>query len=194
MTRQPSISKTGIGGGGVEIILLGKLNASTREPRDAREEKIATVLLDRGLIDVTSHFMLRRRYRGAGSWMWKLRQEGLQVTGRGNYILSSDRNIFLNTGVREARIFTEYWMVLAVLQGNGDLRNRRYVVSSTQWPLEALSVRPQIEGGAAFKKIPKSARAACISKETCQLANWKAELQRAGRASTREVRNARSDF
>ena len=143
MTRQPSIAKIGIGGGRVDIILLWKLNARLREPREAREEKIATTLLNSGLVDVTSHFVLRRRYRGAGSWMWQLQREVRQMTGRGDYILSSDRDNFFNAGVREAIIFTEEWMVLEVLQGERYLRNRRYVVSSTRWTLAALEVRPQ---------------------------------------------------
>ena len=116
----------------MDIILLWKLNARLREPREAREEKIATTLLNSGLVDVTSHFVLRRRYIGAGSWMWQLQREVRQMTGRGDYILSSVRDNFFNAGVREARILTEDWMVLEVLQGESYLRNLRYVVSSTR--------------------------------------------------------------
>ena len=74
---------------------------------------------------------------------------------------------------------------------------------STRWPLATSEVRPQTEGKVAFaslkggvysKKKPKSARAAWISKETYQLANWRVELQKGGRAITREVRKARHYF
>ena len=100
-----------------------------------------TELLDSRLVDVKCHFMLRRQYRGAGSWMWQLQREGRQVTGKGDYILSSDRDNFVNAGVREARLFTGDWMVLAVLQGEGALRNSRYVVRRMRWTLETFTVR-----------------------------------------------------
>ena len=46
----------------------------------------------------------------------------------------------------------------------------------------------------ARKQQPKVSREEWISKETWQLANWRAELQRAGRESTREVYKVLSDF
>ena len=80
-------------------------------------------------------------------------------------------------------------MFLAVLRGEGVLLNRSYVVGRTRWPLATPTVRPQMEGWAAFaplkggvdiKKHPKAARAAWISKETWQMADWSAALKRAG--------------
>ena len=53
---------------GMEVILLGGLNVMLRKPRDAREDELVTALSDSGLVDVTDHFMTRRRYIGAGSW------------------------------------------------------------------------------------------------------------------------------
>ena len=76
-----------------------------------------------------------------------MRQEVIQVTGRGNYILNSYMNNFVNTGVREARLHTYHHMVLAVLQGEGMLWNRRYIVSKAQWPLATSMVQLQTEGG-----------------------------------------------
>ena len=57
------------------------------------------------------------------------------VTGRGNYILSSDRYDFIKAMVRDTRLHTDHWMVLAVLQGEGALINCRCVVVTKQWPL-----------------------------------------------------------
>ena len=51
--------------------------------------------------------------------------------GREDYILSSDRDIFVKAGVQEARLHTDHWMVLSVLQEEGALQNRRYVVGRT---------------------------------------------------------------
>ena len=40
---------------GVELILLGDLNARLREPCDEREEELIISLADHGLIDITEH-------------------------------------------------------------------------------------------------------------------------------------------
>ena len=128
----------------------------------------------------------------AGSWTWQKRRECRQVMGRDNYSLSSDRNNFFNARVREARIHTDHWMVLKVLQGEGNLRNRRYVASRIWWPLETSTLRTQTEREAAFaslkgemdrKNNPKAARAAWISKEIWQLEECREALQSSGQAS-----------
>ena len=51
---------------GMKAILLGELNAKLRELLEAREEDLATALEDSGLVDMKSHFIPRRRYRGTG--------------------------------------------------------------------------------------------------------------------------------
>ena len=50
----------------------------------------------------------------------------------------------------KAQLHTYNRMVLAVLQGEGALRNCRYVQRRTHWPIVPEEVRPQIEGEAAF--------------------------------------------
>ena len=47
----------------MELILLGDLNPQLHEPRDAREEDLAIALADIGMVDMTYHFIPRRRYR-----------------------------------------------------------------------------------------------------------------------------------
>ena len=79
------------------------------------EEDLATDQADSRLVGMTAHFRPRRQYRGAESWTWHMRQEGRQVTGRGDYILRSDRNSFVNLGVREARLHTDHQIILPVL-------------------------------------------------------------------------------
>ena len=90
-----------------------------------------------------------------------------------------------------------------VFRGEGVLWNRRYVVRRTQWPLALLKVRPQTEGGSEFTTIkgvvertqrPNAVKASWISQATWQLLYWRTAFQRAGRASTREVRKARRNF
>ena len=46
---------------GMEVIMLGELSVRLREPQDAREDKLATALVDSGLVYTTYHFMPRRR-------------------------------------------------------------------------------------------------------------------------------------
>ena len=83
--------------------------------RRRREYELATVLADSRMGDMTAHFMSRWRYRGTGSWMWPLRRECRQVTGRGDYIIITDRDNVVNARVREARFHTYHQMVLAVI-------------------------------------------------------------------------------
>ena len=45
---------------GMEVILLGDVNARMREPRDVWEDNIAATLVDCRLVGVISHFMPRR--------------------------------------------------------------------------------------------------------------------------------------
>ena len=45
----------------VEIILLGDLNVRLREPHDAQEEELVTMVADCRLVDMTYQFLPRRR-------------------------------------------------------------------------------------------------------------------------------------
>ena len=87
---------------------MGDINVRLRELRDDREDKLASALAGTGMDDVTAHFTPRRQYRGTGSWTWQMRREGRMVTGRGDYILSSDRDIFVKAGVQEARLHIDH--------------------------------------------------------------------------------------
>ena len=72
------------------------LNVRPQEPRDEHEEELETVLEDRGLVDMTSHFTPWRWYRGSGCWTWQMQREGRQVMERGDYILIIYRHKFSN--------------------------------------------------------------------------------------------------
>ena len=52
--------------------------------------------------------------------------------GRVKCIIISDKHIFSNAGVREAKICKYHRKFLTVHQGEGALQNRRYVVSRTR--------------------------------------------------------------
>ena len=72
---------------GIEAILLGDINVRLMEPREIREDELASALVDSRLGNMTEHFTPRRRYRGKGSWMRQMSREGRLVTGRGDCIL-----------------------------------------------------------------------------------------------------------
>ena len=103
--------------------------------------------------DVTALFTPRRRYRGTGIWNWQMRREVILVTGKGDYILSSDKDSFFKAGVQEARLHTDNRMVLAVLRGEGAPQNCRYIVGRKRWPLAVPMVRPNTEGGAEVASL-----------------------------------------
>ena len=111
---------------GLEVILMSNINVRLGDPPYEREEYLAMELVDRGLVNMTKHFMPKRRYRGAGRWIWSTHREGSYVTGRGYYILSTERCNFNNTGLREPRHGTDHRMILAVIQGEGALLNHCY--------------------------------------------------------------------
>ena len=68
--------------------------------------------------------------------------------GRGEYILSTDRRNFTNTGMKEPLHGTDHIMILALLQGEGALCNRRYRQGQTCWPIQPKAEQPQTKGEA----------------------------------------------
>ena len=170
---------------GLDMILMGDLNARLGDPCDEREEDLATALADRGLVNMTDHLFPRRNYRGSGSWAWSTQREGRRVTGRGDYTLSTDRISFTNAGLRETHFVTDQRMTLTVLQGEGVLRNRSYKRGKTFWPIRPKAVQPQTKGEAAFADLKgettrapslTKARASCIFQKNWILAGRRAVL------------------
>ena len=53
------------------------------DPRDEREEDLATLLAYRGMVNMIDNFLPRRQYRGAGGWTWSMQRDSRQVKGRG---------------------------------------------------------------------------------------------------------------
>ena len=127
---------------GLELILMGSLNARLGDPRDEREEELVMALVDRGLVNMTDYFLPRIQYWGAGGWIWSMQRDERQVTGRGDYILSTDRRIFFNAWIWETRHGTDHRLILAVLWGEGVLCNRCCRRGRTHWPIRPKPIRP----------------------------------------------------
>ena len=128
------------------MILIGDLNSLLGYLLDEREKDLVTALLDRGLFNMIDYFMPRKSYKGAGIWAWFMQWEGRQVTGRGDYILSTDMQKFTYAGLLEPRYGTDHRMILAVLQGEGSLHNCYYIQGRTQWPIQPKAARPHTKG------------------------------------------------
>ena len=65
------------------LILMGNLKVWLGDPCYEREEDLATVLVGRGIVNITYHVMPRQQYKVAGIWTWIMQREVRQVTGRG---------------------------------------------------------------------------------------------------------------
>ena len=93
-----------------------------------------TALADRGLVNMIDYLSPRKRYRGVGGWTWSMQRYRRQMTGRGDYFLSTDRSSFVNAGLQETQHGTDHRIILAVLRVEGALCNRRYQRGRTCWP------------------------------------------------------------
>ena len=52
---------------GFEMIMMGDVDARLGVPRDKYDEDLATMLVYRGLVNITDRFLPRKKYRGSGS-------------------------------------------------------------------------------------------------------------------------------
>ena len=149
------------------------------------------------------HFLPRRRYRGVGGWTWSMQRDGQQVTGRGDYFLSTDRSRFVNVGIPETRHDTDHRLILAFLRGEGSLCNRRYQRGRTCWKIRPKSILPQTNGYTAFAVLkgeasitprPTKAHVYWISQDPWKLADRRTAIPRSKKEIAREVRQARRRF
>ena len=133
------------------------------------------------------HLLHRRQYLGTGSWTWSMQRERRQMMGRGDYILFMERSSFVNAGIWGKRHSTDYRLILAVLQGEGVLHNRRYQWGWMRWPIPPKEKRTKTEGEEAFAvlkgEVPRTlrttkVRASWIFQETWKPADRRAALQR----------------
>ena len=174
-----------------------------RELHNTREEELATLVEACGLGYMTAHSIPRRRYRGDGRWTWRKRRGDRQVMGMGDCILCTNRQKFLNEGIREARMSTDHWIVLEVINGEGSQSNGAYVRRKICWLIKPRTVRPLADGEAFFVSLkgevnraqsPTKVQAPWISQETWHLADRRTALQITGRCSSMETIQARREF
>ena len=66
---------------GLELILMGDLNARLGNLHDESEEEIATAPADQGLVNMKNHFLTSKQYWGAGGCTWIIQRDRTQVMG-----------------------------------------------------------------------------------------------------------------
>ena len=111
----------------METLLVGDLNAHFAQPCDWSEEELATEIANYSLDNHTLHSIPRRRYRGEGVWLCMMWRYGRPITGRGDYIIDTDRRDLYNVCIRELRVPTDHRMILVDLMGCGNQRNLKYL-------------------------------------------------------------------
>ena len=126
-----------------------------------------------------------------------MQRDGKRVMGRGDFILSTDRRSFFNAGLQETRHGTDHRIILAVLRGEEALRNCCYLMGADLLVNMAEGNTSPDRGGGQPLRVSKgryqgrcgqiNARESWISQETWKLADRRAALQRAHRASARGV-------
>ena len=138
---------------GVEMLLVGDLNARLEQPRNQQEEDMATTIEKYRIVDQSLHFIQRQRYIGKGGWSWRMCRDGIPITGRGDYILGTECRDFYNVCIKEPRVSTDHWMILAKLKGYGVRRNLRYCKRRYIWTIVAPKWVPTQGGDANPKNL-----------------------------------------
>ena len=113
-------------------LLVGDLKACLENPRDQREEQLATILAVYGLTDPAQHFLPRRKYRAEGNWTWRMWREGRPISGQGDYIIGKLYDLSM-VSLWEPRKNTDHRVILEVLCGDMDMKHHAYVKGCTNW-------------------------------------------------------------
>lgn len=186
-------------------IVLGDLNANLNSPRDARDAEVASLLSSNGLEDMLQHFKSRQGFRHGKTW--RMVREGVQVTSRCDYLLGSDRRMFMNVQHKDPRCFnSDHLMVWAKMLSAPKWSNRRYLQGRMRFPLRLNKVGPQTRADTWLQELKKEktpltretrARTSWISNTTWQLIDERASLRRQqphnqkdARTLTRRIRAA----
>ena len=81
---------------GTALILAGDLNTTLADPEnDMRGTEIAAVPTEAGIEDMAAHFLPRRSRWNQGRRTWSMVREGKVVRYRTEYILGTDRSLFV---------------------------------------------------------------------------------------------------
>ena len=70
---------------------------------------------------------------------------GMEVNWEIKYVIGTEQRNFMNGGLREPILHTDYRMILAEICGEGVTRNKRHRWGRTWWPVWRIIHSPQLE-------------------------------------------------
>ena len=101
---------------GAKLLVSGYFNANLAEPEgDRRGEDIAAAMATEGLEDMSAHFLPQRLSCCRYGRTWSMIREGREVRSWTEYILGTDRRLFVNVSVRDPRHNSDHYIVLGCL-------------------------------------------------------------------------------
>ena len=114
---------------------------------------------------------------------------GEAVRSKTDYILGTDRRLFMNVSVRDPRYNSDHYMVMGVLRGGTEKANEKYIAGRRKVPMQ-VNRRPTREDElfgdlrrAMLKPQPREQqRNAWISEETWRLIDERVSMRRKARA------------
>ena len=176
--------------GGQAPIILGDLNTELRAPRDAREQRIATLMADAGVSNMLPHFQFPGRHAGQYTWR-KYSADGKSVLNqaRCDYILGRDRRRFRSIRLKDPPTYsTDHLMVVGQLMSKPLGANRSYLRKRQRYPLPAPTVGPdsplvdrlfqELKEAMPRPTRPTRRRNAWISDATWRLIDQKSAMRR----------------
>ena len=137
-------------------LLMGDLNANLLYPRDARDEEIADLAANYGLDDLLSHFWQRRGKRHDTTWRQQ-RNDGI-IRSRCDYILGSDRRMFINMAIRDPRLYSsDHYCIVGDLRSSTLKCNRAYLRGRKRSPLRPPKWGPKTRVDTLFQEMKDAA-------------------------------------
>ena len=80
------------------------------------------------------------------------------ITGKGEYILGTDRRDFYNICIWEPRLLNDHRMILVEIKGYRERRNHNYCKGRTNWPITDQKRVPIREEDAIFDNLQKEVK------------------------------------
>ena len=85
---------------GIALLVAGDFNTDLGVTESGgRGTEIAEALTEAGVEDMTAHFLPRKRLWGRECRTWSLVREGRVIRSRTEYLLGTDRSLFMNVAV-----------------------------------------------------------------------------------------------
>ena len=116
--------------------MAGDIDANLEEPEGTpRSETIADKLVADGLMDMSLYFLQQQKTWLKDRCTLRMQWDGREVRSRREYILGTDRILFQDAAIQDARHHSEHYMVLGCLRGNAAKYLMGYLLKARRFPL-----------------------------------------------------------